>query len=517
MNNNEASSSSRYSSLLNSFVYGDEDLLLEATQAAQQNTLTTVRRVLRAVAVQALQQQLQIKRKQRRRDDRDADAHADWSRIVIESDDIVAVQTFCQQLASLWIQANRSVGNLKVATWIEQIVENESDVLYYRENNDEADQDEDGTQRDSGMNSTAAESMAETTSILRTSASKEPSQQQQQQHFATPYARLRAIRPTPSLRSALQAMDRLGNRRQTYWTGSWGRTIQAAARQIPYRCYKNNAPEQIEIVHASQVDNDNSNKSTSSTKQRKAVDWLLDRKRKSVGRERLPPKRVRRKKKHAATDTDATSSEPPRPPVENGEYRWTYLDIQNSFSESQRRDLDALVVLDAEMQESPPSLAVGALMDVGHFHYYRQMIVDNDEDDEDVLMPHQHGPSAAATPTLIRRWQRRSVLERLGDHVKADTDYGNYAKRASASRVWQTQAKDDMNNNDNNTEERKQHWRDFDLQLVTLEVFDGVERHLLTFETLQVILLDEDEGHAPEGWHDEDNDDEGDDTVLEKG
>eukprot|EP00977_Amphora_coffeiformis_P015506 scaffold4528_cov162-Amphora_coffeaeformis.AAC.6 len=437
---------------LHSLVYGDEEFLVEASQAAQQTIAAAIRRVLRAVAVQALKQQLQNKPPQ------------EANRIVLTQQDIQEVQSYCQQLAKRWSQANAAMGNEQMAASIVDLAQRESATLYFMED-DYRDETNDNL-------STIGDGTATTNPVA-------PTPQQQQQIFATAHTRIRSL-PAQPLHETIATLDRLGTRHQTYWPVSW-RTIQAAAVQIPYRLYKNTAAEEIvEILPASQAPPD--------APKRKAVDWLMDRKRKSVGRERLPPKRVK-----PAAKTAKPPPPPPRPPSNVSTCQWTIQEVRESFNASERQYLDKLVIgaslssnaktepdeEDVEEESSPPSMMMGALMELGHYHHYQQSGIDFNGED---------GPRVADLKKR-QRWQRRSKKERLADHVEADTDYGIAAKRASCSKV--VQCKDAV--------ERK--WRDLDIQQCWVEVFDGTTRHVLAFDTMEMLLLDEDE--AAEGWHDE--------------
>lgn len=417
---------------LHSLVYGDEDFLVQALQAAQQGTSGTVRRVLRAVAVHALPQQLQ----------RSSD-NAE-SRIVITQADIVAVQTYCRQLAQRWSAANTAIGHVQLAACISDVVERENDTLYFGEmETSDKEDDPDNLEDEPDLRATANSTASSLSNAV------------------TVQGRLGSL-PRQTLGDAIQTLDHLGSRHATYWTGSW-RTIQGFAKQIPYRLYKNNVPQQIELVPAG----------VAGTEARTAADWLLDRKRKSAGRERLPPKRVK---------TVAVAAAPPplpRPASTLDEQKWTLDDVIQSLSVADRTALDAQVLSNAA-SESPPSLVVGALMDLGHYHHAQQSAIDYDTPERSQQF---------SRLDMKRRHQRRSTLERLANHVRDSTDYGAAAKRAASSRTAQTRSAN------------HQQWRDLDLQHVVLEVFDGEQRHVLALESLEVFLLDEDE--APPGWHDQ--------------
>ena len=488
---------------LHGLVCGDEEFLLEASQAAQRSIAVAIRRALRAVAVQALKQRLQNRSPSSLSstlDETDEARYHHNNRIILTQRDIHHVQEYCLQLAKRWSQANVAMGNEQIATTIVDIAQRESATLYLRQDHhhggDDDDDDINNNNSNSRVEDATSDNLSTTEEITTNPPTPPPPQQQiQQQIYATPYARIRSL-PARPLGDAIATLDRLGSRHRTYWTVSW-RIVQAAAVQIPYRLYKNAAAEEvIEIIPASRAQPDDD------TPKRKAVDWLVDRKRKSVGRERLPPKRVKLTSSDKTVQSVPPPPPPPRPPTSVSSCQWTIQEVQQSFDASQRKYLDKLVIGgvssekgkvdtaddnnkeeeeddDDEEESSPPSMMIGSLMELGHFHHYQQSGIDYSEED---------GPRVTDLAKR-KRLQRRSKKERLADHVEADTDYGATAKRASCSKV--VQCKD--------TTERK--WRDLDVQQCWVEVFDGTTRRVLAFDTLEMLLLDEDE--ASEGWHDE--------------
>ena len=165
--------------------------------------------------------------------------------------------------------------------------------------------------------------------------------------------------------------------------------------------------------------------------------------------------------------------------------------------------MDNLIVSDTD--ESPPCLILGAIMDLGQYHHYRQSAIDrqdefgndnkDDEDDDDMDADNHR---TALPDNIKRRHQRRSLSERLGNHKPSSSDYGGAAKRAGTSGMVQTTTK-----SSSTTTTTTNRWHDLDLQHVWIEVVDGRNhsRHILAFESLELLLLDEDT--TPQGWPDE--------------
>ena len=137
---------------LHSLVYGDEEFLLEASRAAQHNMNGTIRRVLRAVAVQALKQQLQTKPPQ----------HNNNNRITLTTDDIKTVQSFCQTLAQRWSDANMALGNTQVAASITDLAQRHAETLYFLQDENEEDEEPDQDNNDATTTTTPLTTTATT-------------------------------------------------------------------------------------------------------------------------------------------------------------------------------------------------------------------------------------------------------------------------------------------------------------------------------------------------------------------
>jgi hypothetical protein len=463
---------------LRPLVCEDDQVWIEASAAAQEQTQATVRRVLRSVAVQALGQRLAKRR---------VTASAS-RRLVVTADDITAVQAFCQALAERWKAANLAKGNAGVAAWIHEVAAGEVGTLY-------------GGVTPSESSPAATLVPVATTNALPAGVSN---------HMVTAYARLQSLSiataaatraaaatstlsPAPSLyRTSLQQLDRWGNRRATYWPGTWG-GIQGAAAHIPTRLYKN-PPVEVKLVHASQLtDVTVGGAQNPQQKHRKAIDWLLDRKRKSVGRERLPPKRVKRTPPPSQTAAAATTALPhqapesSRPASHEGSGTWSRDVVAATLTEADRKLLDDYIVQDdgvaSEQQEtSPPSVILGALVDLGQWHGHEQTLIDHEDDMDDTAL------DGGFTEKQKRRYMRQALKQRLGDHTVIDGYNEEHAGGATrrhrrASRLVPT------------VDEVGRRWLEGDLLGCRVEVRDPqtMERHVLDFESLEIMLLDEDE------------------------
>jgi hypothetical protein len=542
---------------LRPLVCDDEQLWLEANTAAQEAVQQKVCRVLRSVALQALSQRLK----------RSSSATSSNSRrLVVSADDISAVQSFCTALAERWRAVTLRQGHTDVAAWIHTVATEHAATLYggtlygsvhggIPEVANEAPlAAAAATATTATLVPTAAvTATAAATTATATGTATRPASDPQ--HMVTAQARLQSLRMPTTSPSAhtnatssttapssstttllLQQLDRWGGRRATYWPGTWG-AIQRAAAQIPARLYKN-PPVEVLVVHASQLltaggsassGNDGTNYSTHNhntpqTPQqqhtRKAIDWLLDRKRKSVGRERLPPKRVKRTLPTPSRNDTATTTTTPtaatiaglsphedvvassRPASHEGSGTWSRELVRTTFTAAERAALDALVVVvpdddnnsninnnsnvttqQQQPQDTslPPSVILGALVDLGQWHGHEQISIDHEDVMDYTVL------DGGLTDRQKRRYQRQALKQRLGDHTVLDSYNEEHAGGATrrhrrASRLVPT------------VDEAGRRWLAGDLLGCRVEVRDPhtQDRHVLDFESLELMILDED-------------------------
>ena len=470
---------------LRPLVYNDQDFLWQAGQAAADGARTSIRRVLRAVAVQALQEQLKPQ-------------ITATARIVISAGDIEAVRAFCRKLAQKWSDAARAVGHEALADTIQHVGTTEAVNLYFVED-EEA--NEEGPAVLEPTTGNATRSLA---SPLMQTPSQSTSHLPQPTPKLTAWARLHKSLPAAcgsSLSTAIAILDHWGQRRQLYWNDSWSRTIEAAASEMPYRLYKNNLPAQIELVPVSAVSNDNATINVNNqdgVEHKSVADWLLDRKRKSVGRERLPPKRAKPtvavvKAPPASRLASDQGSEPFRTGAallqtlvtqygETEESLHTVLVHPPACDHNDNNQVALTHPTENDTSSPQPlSLVVGALTELGAWHFHRQATVDLRE-------------GQAPPARLARRRRRQAVTERMGNHRDAAT------VETSSVRGWNANTKSRVLPTSSATAQ----WREADLQHVVLEVYDATTqtRHLLALESLECLLLDE-ESQVAEDWHDD--------------
>jgi hypothetical protein len=420
-----------------------DPLFQQAFHAAQEKVQCWIRAVLREVALQSLKQ----------------------SGTTLDEQTVPRAQAACEQVAKRWGERLLAVGHHRVAQQIQHIVATEGKTLYHHCN--------------------SAPPPAAILEVVAPPGGTLVSNR----HTKTALGRLHQLGNLSNDTTAvIQQIDSWGVQGQTDWPYDWG-LIQKAAQEIPDRLYRgHNKSDQVvvripktlwERQQAQENDEENeedvnSNQTTPELSsqedhKRKAIQLLLQRKRKYAPREQQPPKRQ-------ALPIPAPILRPPSEHPERAE-----LSFRDGWTEAERQRLDAYVHNDDD--DKPRMLLLGALSDLGRFHHFLQS-------------------SAAAKTTTNkqqRRWQRFCIKERLGDHEELDTAK-SAGRKPRSSRVTASAAGDHC------------YWYDLDLSQCLLEFRNSSstandsdntireERFLLDFSHLEVMLLDED---SPESACDE--------------
>jgi len=403
----------------------DRGLFLQASVAAKEQVETWIRSTLREVSLQGIRSQLL--------------ADDNSNRLTLTENSIQAIQSLCRQVADRWSRKLDEIGHKDVAAWIQHIVETESSTLFAPLK---------PPSRDKSAAGNAQANNDEPETPLRKPAK-------------TPYIRLRQLgmdKPESTPQDVVDALDRLGRERFTDWPYDWN-MIQKAADQIPWRLY-NRATDDTEVTLIPKAvwEQQQQQQETGEQKQTEqdAKKWVLNRKRKSTTRERLPSKQQK----------TLIQEDIPRSAMSgDGTCQWSMAEIEKEFTERDRKQLDSY--LHSPSNETT-SMVLGALRDAGQFHYWNQRPIDQEDD------------TGKSAKKLLRN-QRRAIRERLGDHREDKDD-----EDRRVSRLIQTVDTSGL------------HWYDFDLGDCLLELNDPDtgNRRFYAFGSLEVMGLDEDSCHS---------------------
>jgi hypothetical protein len=498
--------------------FSDPELFQQAAEAAECQYSAWIRATLRQVAVEGIKKSLTV--------------NHDLNQLILSQAAWKQVESFCKRVTSRWCEKLELIGHKAVAARIREIVSQESASLFAP-----------NTSVPAAAAAAAAEKTDEnpaapsfeqlSTNVPATEPVSAPLLPNNQTATCiTAYSRLRqlgqrnvlATSPQPLL-SADKAgayLRKAGRLHLTEWPYDW-RLIEEAVAQVPARLHNRNTGDFVTLIpksvweqqqqqHQGQQQDEESNPSLGVTQE--AAQWLLNRKRKSAGRERLkPPRRqIDESSSTAGGGGSRTMREQdiPRPfSRDDGTAQWTIQQIKSGWSRSERQQLDSYLHddhMDDESGNPAPSIILGALSDGGRFHRWKQKEIDengsisnNNNDDDD---------SNKYTEKKRRRLQNDAVKERLGDHQEETSDF-LAGRRQRVSRVMRTctttsTSKGSSDKNANNS------CFDFDMSDSWLEWIDpGTgDRTLYAFSSLEVIALDQDEDTDNDGNDENDEDDQ---------
>jgi hypothetical protein len=498
--------------------FSDPGLFQQAAEAAESQYSTWIRATLRQVAVEAIRKSLTV--------------NHDLNQLILSQSAWIQVESFCKRMASQWCEKLEQIGHKAVAARIREIVSQESASLFAPNTLVPAA----AAAASAGETPTAPTLEQPLTTILATEPASAPLLPNNQTATCiTAYSRLRqlgqrnvlATSPQPLLSAAKAGayLQKIGRLNQTEWPYDW-RLIDDAVAQVPARLHNSNTgdfvttlipksvwEQQQQQQHPGQQPQEQeSNPPLGVT--REAAQLLLDRKRKSAGRERLkPPRRQIDESSSTAVGaggrTIVREQDIPRPfSRDDGTAQWTMQQIKSSWSRAERQQLDSCLHddhMDDESGGPAPSIILGALSDGGRFHRWIQKEIDengnnsNNDDDDD---------NNKYTEKKRRRLQNDAVKERLGDHHEETTDF-LARRRQRVSRVMRTcittsASKDSSDKNANNS------CFDFDMSDSWLEWIDpGTgDRTLYAFSSLEVIALDQDDDDDNDGNNENDEEDQ---------
>jgi hypothetical protein len=423
------------------------DLFQEANTASKHVIETCARSVLRQVALESLDQLVDIQE----------------SQVVLTINHLKSVQRHCRLVADAWSAKLKERGHYQAAESIQNVVRLEENDLYNVNERDEA--------KESALITLQQSTTAETPPSPAFTATTP----QNTTSCITSLARIRQLTrqdilsPEPLdketlLISASQQLEQFGRTHQTDWPFSWS-IIERKVQEIPSRLYKNKReapvieliPKAVWETQQKQQQQQHGEIAMEGEQPRElsqeARQLILQRRRRNVNSHLLPAQKRARLVVAPVEDVPRPASMQPE------KIDLTRLD--------QVHDISQYIHMDASTTDYEPRDAclLAPLINLGHTHYTRQLAVDN-----------------PTTNTWSKRqWQsaqHKAKKERLGLH----NDYKD--ADGSKSRVRRTVDASGM------------HWMDFDLGRTLLELGPENDKKLYWFDSVEVILLDEDTSDA---------------------
>jgi hypothetical protein len=501
--------------------FSDPELFQQAAKAAESQYSAWIRATLRQVAVGAIQKSLTV--------------NHDLNQLILSQAAWIQVESFCEKVASRWCEKLEQIGHKAVAARIREIVSQERASLFAPNTSSSAA----ASATAAGETSAASSLEQPSTSVPAaesTSAPLLPNNSDSQTTATTcitAYSRLRQLgqrnvlannasqQPLLSTDKASNYLRRAGYLNLTEWPYDW-QLIEDAVAQVPSRLHNRTTGDaNVTLIPKSvweqQQGQDHGQQQESIAQE--ATQWLLNRKRKSAGRERLKPRR--RQIDESASTTTARherrikDQEVPRSAsIDDGTAQWTIQEIKSSFSRTEREQLDSYLHDDPNEDDNEsgpaPAILLGALSDVGRLHRWKQKAVDqygnknNGDGDDD--------SNNKYTEKKRRRLQNDAVKERLGDHQEETSDF-LAGRRQRVSRVMRTCTSLTKGVGSNHNAIASNSCFDFDMSDSWLEWIDpGTgDRTLYAFSSLEVMVLDQDDNDG------NDDNDEEDQTDTENG
>ena len=201
-----------------------------------------------------------------------------------------------------------------------------------------------------------------------------------------------------------------------------------------------------------------------------STQWLLNRKRKSAGRERGTPLRSRQQRQRQQSVNDI-----PRPASQDeGTLHFSLADISTNWTEQQKRELDWYVHAPDRSLTYP--VLLGALSDLKRFHQWKQDAIDQQGKKKGV-------GSGNGSDRKRMRAQRNFVNERLGDHQEEAADY-EAGRRKRVSRIMRTSTENGVGGFNLDMTDALLEWK---------YPATGKGRCWYAFSNLEVILLEADQ------------------------
>jgi hypothetical protein len=447
--------------------------LLESSAICAQSQLERcIRATLRETFMQVLRQQLKIQRQpQVLHNDELIDPINASMTVEITTENLTIAQLFCRRIAYLWQEKLRESGYREVAGWVDNVIKKYETSFY----------DEDPTQR------TKVHLLKrETIAVLETRNDTDGSSSNDSPRTA--WTRLRkmgehdvaAIQEDDDsqarLQNAIHTLDDLGEKNKTYWIKDQWSLIQMASQEIVSRLYNGGKRPGI----AAMSRHGDCNHLVNTDKDLDTAQTIINRKRKSISKKRvllqLPSKRMAT----SPSLDDVIQDEQPRAPsVDTGHISFSLEnDIlsYNVWTSKERMELDSCMHDSEEATgdgNEPKRYLLGALVDLGRFHFSNQLNIDHDEIQAQEWTEKQR-----------RRRQRGAVQERLGDHTRTK-DTHDATKLTRLSRVIRSTTGNQL---------RQQFWMDLDLCSCVLDIATSAEgRSLHAFRSLELLLVDEDD------------------------
>jgi hypothetical protein len=432
--------------------------LSEASLLAQASVKEWARCALREVALQSLR----------------ADVVLDEERGTVEFriGAIENARDLCNAVGLKWIEKIRGAGHLEAGEWIKNVMETESDAIFY---------------------SPAAASSDGDTFRLPREASPPHVTTIQSSNSVTTLARLQdlgvrrvadVLFEGESVQSAIQLVDCLAAENGTDWPYPW-RLIQEKCDNLITRLH-NSKREQSElvVVPVSKLEGRRAHDPQQpilETQNDEAEEFILRRKRKSrhkLQQSTLVPQNDIIEGGNVLLNCEAHAPTP-RPASDVSRLSWSTGG--RALSEADQKHLEESYIHRTEVSESP-SMLLGSLSEAGRFHRF----VKYSEEEATADATNTSGTFSSTGARTVRqlKWQKRvSINERLGNHRLANQDTRG---AGNTSHILRT------------LDERGSHWLDFDLGHCLLDVEDaepggqGKRRKLLYFDSLELSLMDED-------------------------
>lgn len=446
--------------------FSDPELFQEAAKAAESQYSAWIRSTLREVAVQAIKKSLTV--------------NHDRNQLILSEVAWIQVEAMCKKVASRWSEKLEQIGHKAVAARIREIVEQEGPSLFAPDT--------------SSSSSTATAASSEQSLTLPATDSASAPLLPNPATSITAYSRLRQLgrrnvlaasrQPVLSADKAARYLQQAGHQNLTDWPYDW-KIIDEAVAQVPARLHNRTTVDaDVTLIPKSVWERQQAQQQGESCVTQDATKWLLNRKRKSAGRERLKPRR--RPIDESASERqrlERIKQDLPRPPSRgDGTAQLAMQDIRTNWSQSERQQLDSYLHDTVGDESDPaPSVILGALSDVGRFHHWKQKEVDQDGDNNN---DNDNDNDSNYTEKKRRRLQHDAVKERLGDHQEETSDF-LAGRRQRVSRVMRTCT----------TDHDKSSCFDFDLSDSWLEGSDPVtgDKMLYAFSSLEVMVLDQDD------------------------
>jgi hypothetical protein len=445
----------------------DEDhsrrhVLSEASVLAQASVKEWARCVLREVALQSLRADLSLY---------DARGTVEFNAGALEK-----ARCLCNAVGLKWIKKIRGAGHLETGGWIKDVLEKESDALFYSPVSPSSEPEAFRTPRERASPGVAAirSSLVTTSSRLRDIGAK---------LFADD------VPDGERVQAAIKRIDCLAEENGTGWPYPW-RIVQEMGDNILTRLHNSKREKsELVVVPVSSLEGTASDQQPlRDANNGEAEEFILRRKRKS--RYKLKQSTLLPADENIQGDDRGTSREEygPTPRPASDVSRLTWSTAGRALSEADQKNLDESYIHQQDDSGSPSTL-LGSICEAGRFHRF----VKYSEEEAKALSCSSQGTSSTGARTVRQlKWQKRvSINERLGDHRLANQDTRG---ASNTSHILRT------------LDARGRHWFDNDLGhcLLDCEVTEEIEsggqgkrRKLLYFDSLEVSLLDEDSDHGP--------------------